>query len=138
MDFFQAQEQARTKAAVPASDDEHGAQRRQQRPPARIGQQVVVGEAREEHAAQVEREFSLALHATDDDDDELTPSSPASGATIGDGMYRTKTGSSIVAVIRDGKSIPAPGPEFGLLAGDVVVAVGTVEGLAAMRELIRS
>jgi len=68
---------------------------------------------------------------------ELAPTSPASGATIGDGMYRTKTGSSIVAVIRDGQSIPAPGPEFGLLAGDVVVAVGTTDGLATMRELIR-
>jgi TrkA domain protein len=68
---------------------------------------------------------------------ELAASSPASGATIGDGMYRTKTGSSIVAIIRDGQSIPAPGPEFGLLAGDVVVAVGTSEGLAMMRELIR-
>lgn len=67
---------------------------------------------------------------------ELTPSSPASGATIGDGMYRTRTGSSIVAVIRDGESIPAPGPDFPLLTGDVIVAVGTVEGLAAMRELI--
>jgi TrkA domain protein len=68
---------------------------------------------------------------------ELAPTSPASGATIGDGMYRTKTGSSIVAVIRDGQSIPAPGPEFGLLAGDVVVAVGTTDGLATMRDLIR-
>ena len=68
---------------------------------------------------------------------EFTPTSPASGATIGDGMYRTKTGSSIVAVVRDGQSIPAPGPEFGLLAGDVVVAVGTTDGLATMRELIR-
>ena len=68
---------------------------------------------------------------------ELAPSSPASGATIGDGMYRTKTGSSIVAVIRDGKSIPAPGPEFGLIAGDVIVAVGTTDGLTTMRELIR-
>lgn len=69
---------------------------------------------------------------------EISETSVAAGATIGDGMYRTRTGSSIVAVIRDGKSIPAPGPEFGLVAGDVVVAVGTVEGLAAMRELIRS
>ena len=67
---------------------------------------------------------------------ELTPASPASGATIGDGMYRTRTGSSIVAVIRDGESIPAPGPEFPLLEGDVIVAVGTVDGLAAMRDLI--
>jgi TrkA domain protein len=69
---------------------------------------------------------------------ELTPDSPASGATIGDGMYRTKTGSSIVAVIRGGESIPAPGPEFPLLAGDVVVGVGTADGLAMMRELIRA
>ena len=67
---------------------------------------------------------------------ELSASSPASGATIGDGMYRTRTGSSIVAVIRDGESIPAPGPEFPLLVGDVIVAVGTVDGLATMRELI--
>ena len=68
---------------------------------------------------------------------ELSATSPASGATIGDGMYRTKTGSSIVAVIRDGQSVPAPGPEFALHVGDVIVAVGTVEGLAAMRDLIR-
>lgn len=68
---------------------------------------------------------------------ELASSSPASGATIGDGMYRTKTGSSIVAVIRDGEPNPAPGPEFPLLAGDVVVAVGTANGLAQMRDLIR-
>ena len=52
-------------------------------------------------------------------------------------MYRTRTGSSIVAVIRDGESIPAPGPDFPLLAGDVIVGVGTAEGLASMRELIR-
>jgi len=68
---------------------------------------------------------------------EIDATSPAAGATIGDGMYRTKTGSSIVAVIRDRTSIPAPGPGFVLLTGDVVVAVGTSEGLASMRELIR-
>lgn len=68
---------------------------------------------------------------------ELGSGSPAASTTIGDGMYRTRTGSSIVAVIRDGQSIPAPGPEFVMLAGDVIVAVGTVDGLAAMRSLIR-
>jgi TrkA domain protein len=68
---------------------------------------------------------------------EIADGSFAADTTIGDGQYRTRTGSSIVAVIRGDQSIPAPGPEFGLLAGDVVVAVGTVEGLATMRELIR-
>lgn len=67
---------------------------------------------------------------------EVGVGSFAAGTTIGDGQYRTRTGSSIVAVIRGDQTIPAPGPEFGLLAGDVVVAVGTVEGLAILRELI--
>ena len=69
--------------------------------------------------------------------DRIDAESPAAGATIGDGMYRTRTGSSIVAIIRDGESIPAPGPEFSMVAGDVIVAVGTVDGLTAMRDLIR-
>jgi TrkA domain protein len=69
---------------------------------------------------------------------EIPASSPAAGATIGDGMYRTRTGASVVAIIRDGQSIPAPGPEFRLLAGDVIVGVGTSEGLATMRTLIRT
>lgn len=66
----------------------------------------------------------------------LTANSDAVGATIGDGMYRTRTGSSIVAVLRSDTSIPAPGPEFGFEAGDLVVAVGTTDGLAALRALL--
>lgn len=66
----------------------------------------------------------------------IAAGSAAAGTTIADGMYRTRTGASIVAVLRDEAPVPAPGPEFELLAGDVVVAVGTVEGLASMRALI--
>ena len=46
------------------------------------------------------------------------------------------TGVSVVAVIRDDTPDPAPGPEFGFAAGDVVVCVGTVEGLDRVRDLI--
>lgn len=63
--------------------------------------------------------------------------SPAVGTTIGAGMFRTRTGSSIVAVLRDDTSIPAPGPDFAFDAGDVVVAVGTTAGLSALRDLLR-
>ena len=69
---------------------------------------------------------------------EVADGSDAAGTTIGDGAYRTRTGASIVAVIRDDESIPAPGPEFAFAPGDVVVAVGTQEGLAALRGLLRS
>ena len=67
----------------------------------------------------------------------LEDGSPAIGHTIGDGAYRTRTGASVVAVIRDNTSIPAPGPELGLIAGDTIVAVGTTEGLASVRDLLR-
>ena len=67
----------------------------------------------------------------------LEEDSPAAGHTIGEGAYRTRTGSSVVAIIRDNTSIPAPGPELGLIANDTVVAVGTTEGLATLRGLLR-
>jgi TrkA domain protein len=62
--------------------------------------------------------------------------SAADGATIGDGGYRTATGASIVAVIRDEQTHPAPGPDFVLTAGDIAVAVGTPEGLTQLRALL--
>lgn len=58
------------------------------------------------------------------------------GTSIGDGQFRTKTGSSIVAIMRGSTPVPAPGPDFVLAAGDVAVAVGTNEGLAALRTLL--
>lgn len=62
--------------------------------------------------------------------------SPALEHTIGGGQYRTRTGASVVAVIRDQESIPAPGPDFSFLVGDLIVAVGTPEGVAALRQLV--
>jgi TrkA domain protein len=64
--------------------------------------------------------------------------SPAAGSTIGDGQYRTRTGSSIVAIIRDRETIPAPGPDFQFATGDIAVAVGTADGLLTLRELLRA
>lgn len=68
----------------------------------------------------------------------LPQGSSAVGSTITDGQYRTRTGASIVAVIRDGTSVPAPEPDFSFLDHDTVVAMGTHEGLAALRELLVS
>lgn len=60
------------------------------------------------------------------------------GGTIGDTGARTRTGVSIVAVIRQGSAHPAPGPEFGLLGGDVLVVVGTPRGIEELAVLLRS
>jgi TrkA domain protein len=58
------------------------------------------------------------------------------GSTIGDARLRTRTGSSVVAVIRGDETIAAPGPETVLAPDDMVVAVGTPEGLRQLRDLL--
>lgn len=68
----------------------------------------------------------------------VEPGSRYAGATIADGGFRTQTGASIVAVVRGEETIPAPGPEVRLEAGDVAVAVGTPEGLSRLRALLGS
>jgi TrkA domain protein len=59
-----------------------------------------------------------------------------SGRTIGDGRIRTETGASVVAVIRGDTSIPGPGPEFRLEAGDVALVVGSVDGVQRAGRLL--
>jgi len=66
----------------------------------------------------------------------LPDHSRVAGATIAEGQFRTRTGASIVAVIRGETTVPAPGPEHRLEAGDVAVAVGTAEGLVQLRDLL--
>jgi TrkA domain protein len=64
--------------------------------------------------------------------------SPFAGRTIGDTGARTRTGVSIVAVLRAGSAHPAPGPEFGLRVADVLVVVGTPRGIEELVVLLRS
>jgi TrkA domain protein len=59
-------------------------------------------------------------------------------STIAEGAFRTRTGVSVVAVVRGDDTIAAPGPEFEFAANDVVVAVGTTAGLAQLRALLRT
>ncbi|GGJ89296.1 potassium transporter TrkA [Pilimelia anulata] len=62
--------------------------------------------------------------------------SPYVDRPLGDARIRTRTGASIVAVLRGGDTVPSPGPAFVFAAGDVVVLVGTRHGLdAAARTL---
>ncbi|MGH2673456.1 MAG: cation:proton antiporter regulatory subunit [Actinomycetota bacterium] len=68
----------------------------------------------------------------------LAASSPYAGQTIGDTGARTKTGVSVVAVLREVAAFPAPGPEFGLEAGDILVVVGTPRGIEELAILLRS
>lgn len=59
------------------------------------------------------------------------------GATIADSELRTRTGVSIVAVVRGETTVPAPEPTFVLGAGDVAVVVGTPEGISTAFDLLQ-
>lgn len=59
----------------------------------------------------------------------IGPTSRYAGRVLGETALRTRTGVSIVAIVREDSAIPAPGPDDLLLAGDTVVVVGTPEGI---------
>jgi len=63
---------------------------------------------------------------------------PYAGATIGDTRARTRTGTSIVALLRGEEAVPAPGPEARLEADDTLVVVGTARGIEELVVLLRT
>jgi TrkA domain protein len=62
--------------------------------------------------------------------------SPYDGRTLGETEMRTRTKVSIVAVMRAGQLHPSPGPDFTFTAGDLLVVVGTPEGLDAAAKIL--
>lgn len=68
----------------------------------------------------------------------VEPTSPYAGRTIGDTRMRTRTGVSIVAVLRGDEPFPAPGPEFEIEANDTLVVVGTQRGVEGAVEILHT
>lgn len=56
--------------------------------------------------------------------------SAAAGRTIGEMQLRERTGVTIIAVIRDGETVPSPGPDQTLDSDATAVVVGTPEKIA--------
>ncbi len=62
--------------------------------------------------------------------------SPFVGRALGDTRLRTWTGASIVALVRGQEVVAAPTPAEVLHVGDVLVVMGTDEGIAAARQVL--
>lgn len=67
---------------------------------------------------------------------EIEPGSHFDGRALGDTRARTRTGCSVVAVVRGEEVVTTPGPETPLLAGDVLVVIGAEAGLEALAALV--
>jgi TrkA domain protein len=67
----------------------------------------------------------------------LIPADSAyAGRPLGDTKARTRTGVSIVAIVRDKRVIASPTPGQQLEAGDSLIAVGTRNGLDSLTALL--
>ncbi|HEY2298478.1 MAG TPA: TrkA C-terminal domain-containing protein [Jatrophihabitans sp.] len=66
----------------------------------------------------------------------IPATSPHAGRPLGATQARTRTGASIVAVLRNGATHASPGPDFRLEAGDLVVTVGTRAGLDQVARIL--
>ncbi|MTD15694.1 potassium transporter TrkA [Nakamurella sp. YIM 132087] len=58
------------------------------------------------------------------------------GLTLGATKARSRTGASVVALLRDGEAIPSPTPDTGLKGGDVLIVVATPEAIENLREIV--
>ncbi|MEU9378500.1 cation:proton antiporter regulatory subunit [Streptomyces sp. NPDC048255] len=59
------------------------------------------------------------------------------GQPLGATRARTLTGASIVAVVRGEEVIASPAPQDVLRGGDVLVVIGTHEGIAGVEQIVR-
>lgn len=66
----------------------------------------------------------------------IAEGTPFVGRALGDTEMRTRTSVSIVAVVRGGDVHASPRPDFQFAAGDLVVVVGTADGLRAAEEIL--
>jgi TrkA domain protein len=66
----------------------------------------------------------------------IRPESPFAGRTLGETQARSRTGASVVAVLRNDTMIASPSPEFRFEPGDVVVVVGTGEGIQGVAKIL--
>ena len=66
----------------------------------------------------------------------IAPGSPFVDRPLGDTRARTRTGASIVAIVRDDLVLASPGPTEILRARDVLIVIGTEEGIAGVEQLV--
>ncbi len=66
----------------------------------------------------------------------VEPASPIAGRTLGSAQVHTRTGVSVVAILRGEETVESPGAEHTLEVGDMVVAVGTTSGMKQFLELL--
>ena len=66
----------------------------------------------------------------------IGPDSAFVDRPLGETRARTRTGASIVAIVRDDEVFASPGPAETLRAGDVLVVIGTEDGISGVASIV--
>ncbi|MBX0324238.1 potassium transporter TrkA [Halomicroarcula sp. F13] len=67
---------------------------------------------------------------------DVESDSPLAGQTLADAKVRQRTGASIIAIQRDGTTLPNPDPEDTITPGDILVTLGTRDEQSALEDLV--
>lgn len=67
---------------------------------------------------------------------EVRAASPFAGEPLGATRARTRTGASIVAIVRGDEVLASPAPDQVLATGDVLVVIGTHDGIAGVEQIV--
>lgn len=67
----------------------------------------------------------------------ITAAARANGRTIGELEIRSRTGVTVVAVMRGGEALPGPGPDFTIHPDDTVVVMGRPDSIRRANALLR-
>jgi CPA2 family monovalent cation:H+ antiporter-2 len=66
----------------------------------------------------------------------VTITESLAGRTLGELDLHTRTGATVIALVRDRASVPRPGPEVALAVGDTLALIGSNEAIEAARVLL--
>jgi TrkA domain protein len=81
-------------------------------------------------------ELSRGLPGIETGQVHIVAGSPFVGHPLGDTRARTRTGASIVAIVRNEEVVASPGPAEMLHARDVLIVIGTEDGIAGVERII--
>ncbi len=66
----------------------------------------------------------------------VEPGSPFVDRPLGDTRARSRTGASVVAIVRDDEVLASPSPTETLRAGDVLIVIGTEDGIRGIENIV--
>lgn len=81
-------------------------------------------------------ELSRGLPGIEAGQVHIVAGSPFVDHPLGDTRARTRTGASIVAIVRNEEVLASPGPAEMLHARDVLIVIGTEDGIAGVEQII--